>query len=119
MGEPILNFSTIIVRPIIQIDGQHYEIRAQDECSLIERHRLSHQLKSSQDLFAKEDLSDADKKRMQSRLDDAFSVVAVGVPKEIAAHLSDDQKMRVIELFLGPPIPSGKAAAKSGKRTGG
>lgn len=97
--EPILELTTLVRRPKIAIDGERYEIRSPDELSVLDHQRLASLGTRLQKLMDKAELTTPEEKELGELIPTISAKIMVGVPIAIAARLSDEQRLKVIEVF--------------------
>ena len=99
-NEPLLNLNTLIVRPIIAIDGARYEIMSPDELSILDGHRFGIWGRRINAL-AEADAEGDDQDELEQLIDKVARRVAVGVPDDVFAKLSGAHKQSVADVFTG------------------
>ena len=98
-NEPLLDLSTLTVRPLIAIDGTRHEILSPDELSILDSHRLGQWGRRIQELADAEG-ADAEAE-LEALIDKAARKVAVGVPDAVWAQLSGAHKQAIADVFTG------------------
>ncbi|PTR11759.1 MULTISPECIES: hypothetical protein [unclassified Novosphingobium] len=99
-NEPLLNLNTLIVRPIIAIDGQRFEIMSPDELSILDGQRFGIWGRRINAL-AESDDDTADQEELEQLVDKVARKVAVGVPDDVFAKLSGANKQSIADVFTG------------------
>lgn len=99
MTEPLLNLDTLIVRPVVVIDGARYEILNADELSVLDSHRMGVWGRRIDALSASDDAGDA--AELAKLYDQLARAVLVGVPDDVFAKLSGAQQIAVADVFSG------------------
>jgi hypothetical protein len=96
---PLLDLTTLIVRPTIIIDGKIFEILSPDEVSIIDSHRFG--------LWGRriQALADIEGEDAEKELTELVSKVArkvtVGVPDEVFAKLPGAHRQAISDVFTG------------------
>lgn len=98
-NEPLLDLSTLIVRPLITIDGTRYELLSSSELSIIDGHRLGGWGRRIQQLAEAE--GDDAEAELEALVDKVGRKVAVGVPDHVWAQLSGAHKQAITDVFTG------------------
>ena len=96
---PLLDLDTLLHRPTVRIDGVSYELRTEDEMSIVESHEVTQQGKRLDKLLGQETLSDPDKKTLVALLDTLCRRVLLA-PDDVHAKLRDPQRGRISKLFF-------------------
>lgn len=99
LSEPLLDLSTLTVRPLIAIDGARHEILSPDELSILDSHRLGAWGRRIQQL-AEAEGADAEAE-LEQLVDKVARKVAVGVPDPVWAQLSGAHKQAIADVFTG------------------
>jgi hypothetical protein len=98
-NEPLLDLSTLTVRPLIAIDGARHELLSPDELSILDSHRLGQWGRRIQEL-AEAEGADAEAE-LEALVDKVGRKVAVGVPDAVWAKLSGAHKQAIADVFTG------------------
>ena len=101
---PLLDLKTLLERPTIAIDGEHYEILSPDELTVVDSHRFAAWGNRIDKLMAKKTLTKAQEKELGQILGDLGDRIMVGVPEALRVKLSDAQRMEVAEVFTKLPL---------------
>jgi hypothetical protein len=99
LSEPLLDLSTLTVRPLIAIDGARHEILSPDELSILDSHRLGAWGRRIQQL-AEAEGAEAEAE-LEQLVDKVARKVAVGVPDAVWAQLSGAHKQAIADVFTG------------------
>lgn len=96
---PLLNLDTLVIRPVIAIDGARYEILAPDELSIVDSHRFGVWGRRVQEL------ADIESAEAEAELEDLVNRiarrVAIGVPSDVYEKLKGAHKQAVVDVFTG------------------
>lgn len=92
---PILNLSTLVERPVIEIDGKKYQMLSPEELSVVDTHRFALWGQHIQEFTADE----AKGPELQTLIDELAAKVLVGVPADVFAKLSGVQRFSAVEVF--------------------
>ena len=92
---PILNLSTLVERPVIEIDGKKYQMLSPEELSVVDTHRFALWGQHIQEFTADE----AQGPELQTLIDELAAKVLVGVPADVFAKLSGVQRFSAVEVF--------------------
>lgn len=95
MADPILDLTTLVTRPRVDIDGEAYEMLSPGELSIIENHRFALWGQQLQQLVADENKGD----ELTKLVDQLAHKVLVGVPDEVYQKLHGIQRFEVVEAF--------------------
>ncbi|WP_225205388.1 hypothetical protein [Novosphingobium huizhouense] len=98
---PLLNLDTLIIRPVIAIDDQRYEILSPDELSIIDGHRFGVWGRRINAIAESDVASEAEEAELEELVDRIAKRVAVGVPAEVFARLSGAAKQAIVDVFTG------------------
>lgn len=98
-NEPLLDLSTLTVRPLIAVDGARYELLSPDELSILDSHRLGQWGRRIQEL-AEAEGAEAEAE-LETLVGKAARKVAVGVPDDVWAQLSGAHKQAIVDVFTG------------------
>lgn len=104
MATPILDLSTLIERPKIVIDGQHYEIMSPEELSVLDHHRLGAQGRRLDELMGLDRLDDNEERELSDLLGSISDFIMVDVPTDVRLKLTDAQRMEISEVFTALPL---------------
>jgi len=110
METPVLDLATLVERPTIAIDGCRYEILSHDELTAVDLHLFEAAGRRIEALMGSEELPEADQEALRRLIVKTSERVMVGVPPEVAAKLSDTQRLAVLEVFT--QLPALKVATK-------
>lgn len=99
LNEPLLDLSTLTVRPLIAIDGARHEILSPDELSILDSHRLGQWGRRIQQL-AEAEGAEAEGE-LEQLVDKVARKVAVGVPDAVWQQLSGAHKQAIADVFTG------------------
>lgn len=99
LSEPLLDLSTLTVRPLIAIDGARHEILSPDELSILDSHRLGQWGRRIQELAEAE--GDQAEAELEALVGKVARKVAVGVPDDVWAQLSGAHKQAIADVFTG------------------
>ena len=94
---PLLDLSTLIVRPTIDIDGTRYELFSADELPVLTSHRLSIWGRRIEAIDAATAESDGDE--LGELIDNVCRAAIVDLPAEVFAALSGAHKRQVVDVF--------------------
>lgn len=105
---PLLNIDTLVLRPVIAIDGARYEILAPDELSIVDSHRLGVWGRRVQQLaegdaarvWSAEDGAE-NEAELEQLVDRIARRVAVGVPDDVYGKLTGAHKQAIADVFTG------------------
>jgi hypothetical protein len=99
LNEPLLDLSTLTIRPLIAIDGARHEILSPDELSILDSHRLGQWGRRIQQL-AEAEGAEAETE-LETLVDKVARKVAVGVPDAVWVQLSGAHKQAIADVFTG------------------
>lgn len=97
--KPLLDLTTLIVRPTIMVDGQTFELLSADELSVIAQHRMSIRGRRIEELSKSE--SEGDSAELSSLIDLVAREIIVGIPDEVFAKLTGAHRWGVVDVFTG------------------
>lgn len=97
MTEPLLNLDTLIVRPVISIDGKRYEILSADEVSILDGHRFGVWGRRIDALSASDDADDA--VELDALYEKVARAVMIDVPPDVFDRLSGSHRIAVVDVF--------------------
>ncbi|MFQ5775865.1 MAG: hypothetical protein ACE5GS_15185 [Kiloniellaceae bacterium] len=117
MAEPLLDLSTAIERPTVLIDGASYEILCPDELSILDLQRLMADGRKIDAIVRKDELSDEDVATLSRLLATLSERILVGAPADVRARLSDQQRLRVAEVFTQLPGWHARARPATGAQS--
>jgi len=116
----ILNLDTLVVRPLVTIDGTDYEMLNPGELSILDLHRfgaLGSEFQSITDSAEKDaDLTDAQVVQVGATLDRMVRMI-LRAPDEVLNRLTDVHKYRIVECFssLTPSrLPESRVSTDAG-----
>jgi hypothetical protein len=113
---PLLDLDTLVIRPIVRIDEVEYELRAPDELSVLENHRLLALGKRIEAIEALEEATDDDDADYD-RLLRTFCRKLLLAPDEILERLTTSQRAAVgltfSRLWLTASLQAIRAIAKT------
>lgn len=95
---PILDLSTLVDRPKIKIDGEHYEILAPEELTVLDAQRFASAGERLKALSAKGD--EAALKEAADIAADITDKIMAHVPKEVRDKLSLIHRIQVADAFM-------------------
>lgn len=98
---PLLDLNTLIVRPVINIDGQEYELVHPAEMTVLDRHRQFARGRRIAELMVKKELSPAEQVEFSRVVDEATRAIGIGIPDEIHVKLRDGHRFDIIDAFGG------------------
>lgn len=98
-GEPLLDLNTLVVRPVIAIDGKRYEILSASELSVLDSHRFGVWGRRIQALS--DDDSEDGRNELRALVDMVARKVAVGVPDDVFNNQSGSNKLAIVDVFTG------------------
>lgn len=118
MPKHLLDLSTLEPdRPTIGIDGVAYELAVPDDFGLAAGARIDRLQRRLAALRAQDaDMSEANLQGLAETLDELLALLVPGLPSEVKAKLRDQQKMRIMAVFMTaaggtdlplPPSPTG------------
>jgi len=99
MADSLLDLSTSVERPVVNIDGEPYEMRDPNEFTLSQVHELATLGKKLQKLMSKDELSDSESDDLEQIGIDIVTTVMVQLPREVLDKLSAVSKMKISEAF--------------------
>ena len=114
MAENLLELLTN-ARPTISIDEIKYDVLTPDDLSIVDHHRLRRWGIRIDDLLQADELDDAAAGELSAMLRQHTDTILRSIPDEIRGKLSDAQRLKVAEVFIGPPKM--KAAKRKRKKT--
>lgn len=98
--KPMFDLNTLIERPVVNIDGQPYELVHPDEMTVLDRQRQAVRGRRIAALMALDrDLTEAEQNDLPRMLDEACRAILVGAPPEIHAKLQDGHRFSIIDSF--------------------
>lgn len=97
--KPVLDLDTLIVRPVIAIDDEIYEILSPDEISVIESHRFANAGRRIDALS--EEPGEAAENELTALIDQVARKVLIGAPDAVFAKLSGAHKWAIVDVFTG------------------
>lgn len=116
---PLLDISTLIERPRIDIDGTMYEILSPDELSVIDSHRFASWGRRIDAL----NKADSEDPAAEAELDALVAKVArricVGVPEDVFAKVPGKQRWAIIDVFTALLLRNGLKVAGAMKAATG
>ncbi len=93
------SLSTIVVRPLIQIDGGLHEMLSPEELPILSSHRVAAIGRRYEVLMRQDVLDEAEQKELKKCLDDICGIILEPVAASVKATLSDANKVAVMEGF--------------------
>lgn len=102
--EAILKLETGLKRPVIEIDGETFEILAPEEPSIADSHRMGVLGQELDGLLSKKKLTKEKKERLAKLLRTVSDWIMVGVPPEVRVTLKDAHRIQIIETFTALPL---------------
>ncbi len=105
---PILSLETLIKRPLIEIDGERYEILSPDELSVVDFQRLSYEgTRISGITGGGKKLTLKEEKELTTLIVSLSDRIMVdgpkGVPQEVRDKLSEAHRLVIAEGFMSLP----------------
>lgn len=107
---PLLDLNTFIVRPVVNIDGQAYEMVHPDEMTILDLQRQFVRGRRIAELMIKKELTTAEQVELPRILDEACRAILVGAPEEVHAKLQDGHRFDIIDAF-GELLPRNRRTA--------
>lgn len=95
---PLLDLNTLVIRPLVRIDGVAYEMRGPDELSILENHRLLALGKRAEAIEEIQDPTEADHAEYQEVLSRICRTVLLA-PAEVLGRLLVPQRAAVALTF--------------------
>lgn len=100
MSKPLLTLSTLVERPVVEIDGAAYEMIVPDDVSLLELARMQRMQAKVQAISAKVESTEADVAAMAEQLEQLVAMILPELPGDVLARLSDVKRMAIISAFV-------------------
>lgn len=97
-GETVLTLSTIVTRPIIAIDGKHYELRAADEMPWLEFRQHAGVFREASDLM-RPNLTKRERARLNAILPRLVSLLVLDLPAAVLKRLRPEQQLQIVSTF--------------------
>ena len=95
----LLDLDTLVSRSTIKIDGEEYELRAGDEFSAVENHRLRRRgLRIGTLMDKNAALKEAEEKELSRLLDELCREILLA-PDEVHARLRDTHRFLIAKTF--------------------
>ncbi|MBW8638999.1 hypothetical protein K1W69_17515 [Hoeflea sp. WL0058] len=113
---PLLDLNTLIERPTIRIDGKAYEILSPEELSILDSQRFERWGRKIEALAKTANENDDDADELTTLIDTVTSKIAIGVPEDVRARLTNAHKDQVISVFTGLLLGGQAAAAGAALR---
>lgn len=99
MSTALLNLDTLVVRPVISIDGKKYEILSPDELPVLTSHMLASKGQRMEELTGKRDLDEAEREELVEVVTAISDTIMSPISETVRAKLSGAQRHAVIEAF--------------------
>lgn len=95
----LLDLNTMIMRPVISIDGTRFELLSPDELSVLASHRLGVRGRRIEQLSQSDD--DQDGEELDKLITEVVEEVLCDVPEEVFAKLTGTHRMAIADVFTG------------------
>jgi len=96
---PLLDLDTLVVRPVIRIDGEACEILSPDELPVLTSHALASKGRRMDELMKLPELNRDQRGELEALVQQISGAIMEPVPQALRDKLSDAQRMAVIEAF--------------------
>lgn len=115
--KPLLDLSTLIERPSIEVDGVRYELFSADELSVLASHRLSIWGRRIEAIDA--GTAEEDGAELATLIDNVVGAAMVDLPASVFESLSGAHKRAIVDVFTGLLLRKRIAAAGAMARSMG
>jgi len=114
--DPVLTLSTVVDRPLINIDGALYQLRTADELPWLVYRDKANVYRRAAPLFMAKRRTPAQEKELKRLLHPLVASLMVDVPKKVLAKLTDDHRLAIVATFsqllqMNPQVVGAMAAA--------
>lgn len=99
MADPMIELSTLIERPVIEIDGETHELTAPDELTIMQSARIAALGRKLDVLMKTENPQPQDQKALEKVLEELTGLIMAPVPHEVRSRLAEAHQLAVIEVF--------------------